>query len=142
MRIHRTTWGLLLILLALVVAGCDAPLEAKSKRAESASTPTPTATDSESAAEEDPSATPSAQTVPSVKVPKISVPPRPTGPVLGADISWPQCPRGMGIPQKQGQGSPMPLDAARYVILGLTNGPGFYANPCLASQVAWVNVER
>jgi hypothetical protein len=44
----------------------------------------------------------------------------------------------MGIPQKQGQGSPMPVDAARYVILGLTNGPGFYANPCLASQVAWV----
>ena len=44
----------------------------------------------------------------------------------------------MGIPQKQGQGSPMPVDAARYVILGLTNGPGFYPNPCLASQVAWV----
>ena len=44
----------------------------------------------------------------------------------------------MGIPQKQGQGSPMPVDQARYVILGLTNGPGFYPNPCLASQVAWV----
>ena len=38
----------------------------------------------------------------------------------------------MGIPQKRSQGSPMPVDAARYVIIGLTNGPGFYPNPCLA----------
>jgi hypothetical protein len=44
----------------------------------------------------------------------------------------------MGIPQKQGQGSPMPVAGARFVILGLTNGPGFYPNPCLASQVEWV----
>ena len=138
MRAHRSMLGLLPLLLVLAVTGCDAPLEAKSKEAKSASTPTPTATDSESPAAETPSATPSAQSVPSVKVPKISVPPRPRGPVLGADISWPQCPKGMGIPQKQSQGSPMPIDAARYVILGLTNGPGFYANPCLASQVAWV----
>ena len=29
----------------------------------------------------------------------------------------------------------MPVDEARYVIIGLTNGPGFYPNPCLASQV-------
>ena len=58
--------------------------------------------------------------------------------VLGADISWPQCPKGMGIPEKRSQGSPMPIDEARYVIVGLTNGPGFYANPCLATQVDWV----
>jgi hypothetical protein len=32
----------------------------------------------------------------------------------------------------------MPLRSARFVILGLTNGPGFYPNPCLADQVAWV----
>lgn len=31
----------------------------------------------------------------------------------------------------------MPLTSARFVVLGLTNGPGFYANPCLATQVAW-----
>jgi len=48
----------------------------------------------------------------------------------------------MGIPQKQGQGSPMPVDAARFVVLGLTNGPGFHPNPCLASQVAWVKSRK
>lgn len=57
--------------------------------------------------------------------------------VEGADVSWPQCPPGTGIPQKQGQGAPMPLPTARFVVLGLTNGPGFYPNPCLADQVAW-----
>ncbi|SDD89525.1 hypothetical protein [Nocardioides lianchengensis] len=59
-------------------------------------------------------------------------------PVLGADASWPQCPKGMGIPERPTQGSPMPLPEAEYVILGLTNGPGFTENPCLADQVAWV----
>jgi hypothetical protein len=59
-------------------------------------------------------------------------------PVLGADASWPQCPQGMGIPERPTQGSPMPLPEAEYVVLGLTNGPGFTENPCLADQVAWV----
>lgn len=59
-------------------------------------------------------------------------------PVLGADASWPQCPRGMGIPERPTQGSPMPLRQAEYVVLGLTNGPGFTENPCLADQVRWV----
>lgn len=59
------------------------------------------------------------------------------GAVLGGDISWPQCPKGMGIPEKQGQGMPMPLPSAEYVVIGLTNGPGFTPNPCLASQVQW-----
>lgn len=58
--------------------------------------------------------------------------------MLGADVSWPQCPRGLGIPEKRTLGLPMPLDTAEYVVLGLTNGPGFVANPCLAAQVAWV----
>nr|WP_241728660.1 hypothetical protein [Nocardioides zeae] len=58
--------------------------------------------------------------------------------VLGGDISWPQCPRGMGIPEKRTLGMPMPLDAAEYVVVGLTNGPGFHANPCLADQLSWV----
>ena len=35
------------------------------------------------------------------------VPPR-DGPVLGADISWPQCPPGMGIEHKETSGQPMP----------------------------------
>ena len=60
------------------------------------------------------------------------------GPVLGADISWPQCPKGMGIPQRRTLGLPMPLPEATYVVVGLTNGPGFTANPCLASQVEWI----
>ena len=56
-------------------------------------------------------------------------------PILGADISWPQCPVGMGIPEKRSKGAPPPVEAAQYVVLGLTNGPGFYPNPCLAEQV-------
>lgn len=62
--------------------------------------------------------------------------------VVGADVSWPQCPPGMGIPQKRSSGQPMPVAAARYVVVGLTNGPGFYPNPCLADQVAWVRERR
>jgi hypothetical protein len=31
----------------------------------------------------------------------------------------------------------MPARDAAYVVIGLTNGPGFHANPCLADQVAW-----
>ena len=61
-----------------------------------------------------------------------------TGEVLGADVSWPQCPQGLGIPERRTLGLPMPLPEAEYVVLGLTNGPGFTANPCLADQVDWV----
>lgn len=68
--------------------------------------------------------------------------PRPGGPVLGADVSWPQCPRGMGIPERRTLGLPMPLPEAEFVVLGLTNGPGFTANPCLAEQVAWVRERK
>jgi hypothetical protein len=64
------------------------------------------------------------------------------GPVLGGDISWPQCPRGMGIPERRTLGAPMPLKQARYVVVGLTNGPGFTANPCLADQVDWARRHR
>lgn len=60
------------------------------------------------------------------------------GPILGADASWPQCPKGAGIPQKRTLGAPMPIEEAEYVVLGLTNGPAFYPNPCLADQAHWV----
>ena len=63
-------------------------------------------------------------------------------PVLGADISWPQCPVGMGIPLKESKGAPPPVEEAQYVVLGLTNGPGFYPNPCLADQVADVRARN
>lgn len=58
-------------------------------------------------------------------------------PVKGADASWPNCPKGMGIPSRKSKGLPMPAKDAKFVILGLTNGPGFYPNPCLQSQVNW-----
>jgi len=64
--------------------------------------------------------------------------PEPAAHVFGGDVSWPQCPKGMGIPEKRTEGKPMPTDAARFVVLGLTNGPSFVANPCLASQLQWV----
>jgi hypothetical protein len=64
------------------------------------------------------------------------------GPVLGGDLGWPQCPRGMGIPQRRSQGAPLPLAGVRYVVIGLTNGPGFVANPCLADQVDWARRHR
>jgi hypothetical protein len=73
-----------------------------------------------------------ATAVPSV----AAIPPR-DGPVLGGDISWPQCPKGMGIPHKRTLGLPLPGDEAEYVVIGLTNGPGFHVNPCLQSQVDW-----
>jgi hypothetical protein len=44
----------------------------------------------------------------------------------------------MGIPEKRSEGMPLPLPRARFVVLGLTNGPAFTPNPCLADQVDWV----
>ena len=140
---------LLVLLVALVLAastGCEAPLKPASKQAEeqSASAPSPTASASSAAPTPTRTLAPTARQAPkpratrSITVPKLPRTPQYSGAVLGADISWPQCPKGMGIPQKQGQGSPGPVAAARYVILGLTNGPGFYPNPCLGSQVAFV----
>ena len=70
------------------------------------------------------------------ELPTSDIAPR-DGEVLGGDVSWPQCPPGTGIPEKQGKGLPMPLPDAEYVVLGLTNGPGFTPNPCLADQVRW-----
>lgn len=60
-----------------------------------------------------------------------------SSPLTGADISWPQCPKGMGIPSRPTEGKPMPKASTKFVVLGVTNGPGFYPNPCLAKQVKW-----
>jgi hypothetical protein len=72
------------------------------------------------------------------------VSPRGTGStvVAGADVSWPQCPLGMGIPSRRSLGLPMPGDRARFVVIGLTNGPAFTPNPCLASQAQWARDRR
>ncbi len=146
MRTHRSWLGLLLGVV-LAGTGCEAPLKPKSQapvepQTRSASPlpsptprPTPTSTPTESSP---PTSGPGA----SVTVPKALKNPELQGPVLGADASWPQCPKGMGIPEKRSEGAPMPLPGARFVILGLTNGPGFFANPCLASQVEWVRSRR
>ncbi len=48
----------------------------------------------------------------------------------------------MGIPEKRSEGLPLPDSSARFVVIGLTNGPGFVANPCLASQVAWAKSQH
>lgn len=63
--------------------------------------------------------------------------PAPETVVLGADVGWPQCPEGTGIPEKQGQGQPMPDEDSEFVIIGLTNSPSFTRNPCLADQLEW-----
>ena len=55
----------------------------------------------------------------------------------GYDISWPNCPKGMGIPSRPTQGQPMPSSKTDFVVIGLTNGPGFYPNPCLKKHVDW-----
>ena len=60
----------------------------------------------------------------------------------GGDVSWPNCPKGMGIPTRPTLGLPMPTAAAQFVVLGLTNGPAYTPNPCLASQVAWVKARH
>ncbi len=154
----RSAALLLAPVLALTLAGtaCEAPLKPKSKQAADAATvppapsesatPSPSAATPSAAATRTPSPKPPAK--PKIKVPKLpkAAPtadlPRYTGIVLGNDVSWPQCPKGMGIPQKRTLGLPMPVPEAKYVILGLTNGPAFTPNPCLASQVQWVKQRK
>jgi hypothetical protein len=81
---------------------------------------------------------PAPQQLPTDAITDLDVPPMRLGSVIGADAGWPQCPAGMGIPEKKAHGGPMPLEDSKYVILGLTNGPSFTPNPCLADQVRWV----
>jgi hypothetical protein len=129
--------------VALVLTGCGGevletlePLAEESPSAD-ASSPQPQRTPQ-------PRRTPKARPqplptdLPTPAVPKVSARPVPWGKVIGADAGWPQCPPGMGIPQKKSHGGPMPLEDSKYVILGVTNGPSFTPNPCLADQVRWV----
>jgi hypothetical protein len=67
--------------------------------------------------------------------PPERVPAQERRPVVGRDVSWPNCPRGMGIPSRRSQGKPMPPPSALFVVIGLTNGPAFHPNPCLGAQV-------
>jgi len=67
----------------------------------------------------------------------LSPVPAPGSTVYGNDISWPQCPRRDG-----GNGLPGPQDSASFVVLGLTDGGSFRANPCLANQVESVRARH
>ncbi|MGB8650243.1 MAG: hypothetical protein WCD35_06240 [Mycobacteriales bacterium] len=60
----------------------------------------------------------------------------------GGDVSWPNCPKGMGIASRPSQGLPMPVPSARFSIVGATNGPAFTKNPCLHSQVTWARARH
>lgn len=60
-----------------------------------------------------------------------------TAVIQGGDISWPNCPKGEGIPSRRSTGEPLPRPSAQFVVIGLTNGPGFYPNPCLVQQLRW-----
>ena len=73
--------------------------------------------------------------------PARSMPATGTG-VVGHDVSWPNCPVGMGIPARRTLGLPLPPPSSRFVVIGLTNGPAFYPNPCLSEQVAHARRER
>jgi hypothetical protein len=82
-----------------------------------------------------PSTMPSTMPIPASQPPASQTPTSqaPTG----QDVSWPQCAPGRG-----GYGLPMPPPDAAFVVLGLTAGRGFTANPCLPGQVAWARRHR
>ena len=124
--------AVLLVLVAPVLFGCAAepPAEAESGSPSMPASPVP-----ETSASVPPRA-PESLEIPSVP------PADDRGIVEGGDLSWPQCPEGMGIKERRTLGLPMPLDSAEYVVIGLTNGPAFHPNPCLASQVEWAKKNK
>lgn len=61
---------------------------------------------------------------------------------VGGDVSWPNCPKGMGMASRRSLGLPMPVPGSQFVVIGLTNGPGHTRNPCLAAQVAWAKARH
>lgn len=82
--------------------------------------------------------------LPSVAAPTASTPKVtqvPAG-LVGNDISWPNCPVGLGVPGRRSSNEPMPNDNARFVIIGLTNGRAFTRNPCIARHVKYVKDMR
>jgi hypothetical protein len=60
----------------------------------------------------------------------------PTSIAEGHDVSWPNCPKGSGR-LRPTPALPLPPRPGEFVIVGLTEGPGFYPNPCLSHQAAW-----
>ncbi len=125
-----------IVALSVALAGCGGsgtPTVDARASDPPATTPDPTAAASEGNGPAVPDNLPDL-----TSTPKSTVPARGPDQVFGADVSWPQCPKGMGIPEKRSEGRPMPTAEARFVVLGLTNGPSFVTNPCLDSQLQWV----
>lgn len=138
---RRNTYAAVLLLLVTpVLFGCAAEPAAE---AESASPSTSASGDAQTSASAPPRAPESPSTSSGQRLEIPSVPPaEDRGIVEGGDLSWPQCPTGMGIKERRTLGLPMPLDSAEYVVIGLTNGPAFTPNPCLASQVEWARTNK
>lgn len=63
-------------------------------------------------------------------------------PMRGADISWPNCPKGMGVAGRRTLGLPLPTAASQFVVVGLTNGRAFTRNPCIAWHMEVVAQRR
>lgn len=82
-----------------------------------------------------PGATASAQDATPTPVPASAGDTIPGG-IRGADLSWPNCPKGMGVRGRRTQGLPLPRDKAQFWVIGLTNGRAFTANPCLSEHIA------
>src|SRR4051812_12471870 len=89
-----------------------------------------------------PASGPTSPPLPATSTPAPTPPPPPAPSAAaalaqGADISWPSCPVGTrgALPKRPGKGLPLPSAPAAFVIIGLTNGPGSYPNPCLAWEV-------
>ncbi len=145
MRIGPACGAVLLALLALV--GCSesdrAAAPAPTSSAQASSAPSSSAPSSSAPTSSAPTPDGDGELVPpgltDVPLPDLTTTPKTTAlpRTFGADVSWPQCPKGMGIPKKRSEGAPMPTAAARFLVIGLTNGPSFVANPCIADQVAW-----
>ena len=128
---RKNAYVVLLLLAVPVLFGCALEPEAE---AESASPSVSASADAEPDGTSSPSPAPRAQE--SLDVPSLP-PAQDRGIVEGGDLSWPQCPQGMGIKERRTLGLPMPLNSAEFVVIGLTNGPAFHPNPCLAEQVEW-----
>ncbi len=120
--LHQAVGLVLAAVLAVVTPGDHAP-----------SSPQPSAAPTQAPAPA-PTPLPTRRRVPANPLPAR---PDPSGPrVEGRDISWPNCPPVLGIPSRRTLGKPLPPAGTGFVLIGLTNGPGFYPNPCLGDQVA------
>ncbi|NGN91882.1 hypothetical protein G5C66_03925 [Nocardioides sp. KC13] len=130
----KTYAAALLLLAAPALFGCAAEPRADAESA-SPSVPAQPGTEAETPAG------PAPRAPQSLEIPTVP-PAEDRGIVEGGDVSWPQCPEGMGIKERRTLGMPMPLDSAEYVVIGLTNGPAFTPNPCLAAQAEWAKTKK